>query len=214
MGSGFSASPTMLCRVGVAEVDPSPYPTPTPNSTPNPNPDPHPNPDSNPDSNPNQVVASLADDGRVRCLAPPLQLAAALSSDRISLTASAASPYLGGTAAVRGGVLALTNLTRNSAGSFRLAPRLLPPPHAADAPPAIRVSFAVRVWGGGGVSSTGGSWSHGDGFSLSYGQVCACAWRVQHVHGICICMACAWREHGICMACAYASWLLDSRTLS
>ena len=42
---------------------------------------------------------------------------------------------------------------------------------AADAPPALRVAFHVRVWGGGGVSATGATWSHGDGFSVSYGQL-------------------------------------------
>ena len=115
LGSGFSASPTMLCRVGVAEVDPNPNPnqpqphpypitlslTPTPN--PNPSPTPNPNLEPNPNPNPHQTAASLADDGRVRCFAPSLAAAAALTSERISLTAAAVTPYLGGTATVRGG---------------------------------------------------------------------------------------------------------------
>ena len=149
----------------------------------------------------------------MRCLAPSLEAAAALLSERISLTEIASSRYLGGTASVRGGVLALTNLTRNSAGdmtarnsagSFRLAPRVLPTPYAADAPPAIRVSFAVRVWGGGGVSASGASWSHGDGFSLSYGQVGVCILRVHvHVHVHCCIRCICIRVHGVCMACAW-----------
>ena len=180
VGSGFSASATLLCRVGLAVV-----------------------------------AASLADDGRVRCFAPPLGTAAALRSEHISLAAPAALPSLGGTAALRDSILALTNLTRNSAGSFRLPPRVLPPPYAADAPPAFRVSFAVRVWGGGGVSAKGASWSHGDGFSLSYGQVCICMTCARRVHSVY--MARAWQVHGVCVVITqYAHGMMASvsRTVS